>query len=319
MTRKLIQVWVSTDDGNRCVICHPTCIRWMPEDCRRCAIFTPPHPSQPSKVMASPSTLPPDQEPLLGSSSSPKKGRQTEDLVIGTSAVARNAWMDQPPDDDIPDDFKVGVSVADCDEAIRRAFLRKVYVILLCQIGLTAATAAFLMIPDAADFVRNHSWIIWTSMIGTFVSLGLTYWKRHNFPANMLCLTLFTLCESIMIGSAVSFYDTKVVLQALLITVGVFVGLTIFTFQTRWDFSSLGPFLFAGLWGLIGAGLVGIFLPFSHGVDLAIACAGVLVFSGYILYDTQQIIKRLSVDEAILGKLATPWRRVLLLTVSQVL
>ncbi|EJT52685.1 vacuole protein [Trichosporon asahii var. asahii CBS 8904] len=250
------------------------------------------------------SALPPDQEPLLGASSS-KKGaaRQSEDLVIGSSSAARNAWMDQPPDDDIPDDFKVGVTVADCDEAIRRAFLRKVYAILLCQVGLTALTAAVLMIPEAADFIHQHSWIIWTAMIGTFVSLGLTYWKRHSFPANMFCLALFTLCESIMIGSAVSYYDTFVVLQALLITSGVFVGLTLFTFQTKYDFSSFGPFLFAGLWGLITAGFVGFFLPFSHGFDIAIACAGVLIFSGYILYDTQQIMKRLSVDEAILGSL----------------
>lgn len=251
------------------------------------------------------SPVPADQQPLLGSSSKKGAARQSEDLVIGSSSAARNAWMDQPPDDDIPDDFKVGVTVADCDEAIRRAFLRKVYAILLCQIGLTAATAGALMIPAAADFVHEHSWIIWSAMLGTFVTLGLTYWKRHSFPANMVCLALFTLCESIMIGSAVSYYDTMVVLQALLITSGVFIGLTLFTFQTKYDFSSFGPFLFAGLWGLITAGFVGFFLPFSHGFDIAIACAGVLIFSGYILYDTQQIMKRLSVDEAILYVVTT--------------
>jgi FtsH-binding integral membrane protein len=79
--------------------------------------------------------------------------------------------------------------------------------------------------------------------------------------------------------------------------------LTLFTFQTKLDFSGLGPFLFAGLIGLITAGFVHIFIPFSKGLDLVIACIGVLIFSGYILYDTQQIMKRLSVDEAILASL----------------
>lgn len=92
------------------------------------------------------------------------------------------------------------------------------------------------------------------------------------------------------------------VLQALLITTGVFVGLTLFTFQTKLDFSSFGPFLFAGVMGLITAGVVGIFLPFGKTTDLVIACIGVLIFSGFVLYDTQNIMKRLSVDEAILGE-----------------
>lgn len=74
------------------------------------------------------------------------------------------------------------------------------------------------------------------------------------------------------------------------------------------DFSSFGPFLFAGLWGLIGTGLVGFFIPFNQTFDLIVACGGVLIFSGFVLYDTQQIMKRLSVDEAILGELQQPCR-----------
>ena len=55
--------------------------------------------------------------------------------------------------------------------------------------------------------------------------------------------------------------------------------------------------------GILTASLVQIFLPFNANVDLAIAGFSVVLFSGYILYDTQQIMKRLSVDEAILGAL----------------
>lgn len=72
----------------------------------------------------------------------------------------------------------------------------------------------------------------------------------------------------------------------------------------QYDFSSLGPFLFAGLWGLLGVGLVQIFLPFNKTFDLAVSAIGVLVFSGYVLYDTQNIMKRLSPDEYIFGALS---------------
>ena len=53
--------------------------------------------------------------------------------------------------------------------------------------------------------------------------------------------------------------------------------------------------------GLITTSLVQIFLPFSANVDLGIALFSVLLFSGYILYDTQMIMKRLSTDEYIIG------------------
>lgn len=56
--------------------------------------------------------------------------------------------------------------------------------------------------------------------------------------------------------------------------------------------------------GLLSASLVQIFLPFSANVDLAIAGFSVVIFSGFILYDTQQIMKRLSPDEAIVGALS---------------
>jgi FtsH-binding integral membrane protein len=259
--------------------------------------------------------------PLLGAQSK-SKGKQSFDAadaaLISQSAMAgssRNAWMDQP-DDDIPDDFKVGVNVSDCDEEIRRAFLRKVYAILLVQLALTSVVGGVLNLhPGAKEYVQNNAWIVITSIIGSFASLAGVYFKRHSYPANMIVLALFTFFESIMVGTTTTYYDGKVVIQAVIITAGVFVGLTLFTFQTKLDFSGLGPFLFAGLMGLITAGFVQIFLPFSHGLDVAIACGGVLIFSGYILYDTQQIMKRLSVDEAILGEHSATSRHATELTI----
>ena len=49
--------------------------------------------------------------------------------------------------------------------------------------------------------------------------------------------------------------------------------------------------------GLITTSLVQIFLPFNSTVDLVIAGFSVILFSGFILYDTQQIQKRMSPDD----------------------
>jgi protein lifeguard len=50
---------------------------------------------------------------------------------------------------------------------------------------------------------------------------------------NFILLSAFTLAEAFTLGVAVAFYETTIVLQALLITIGVFGGLTLFTFQSK--------------------------------------------------------------------------------------
>jgi hypothetical protein len=217
---------------------------------------------------------------------------------------ARNAWMDQPEDGDLPEDFKIGVAVVECDVEIRMGFVRKVYSILFVQLLLTAIISLALQHPSAVEFTRSHSWTLWVPMIASFVTLFGTWWKRHEHPANFILLGLFTACESILIGTVTSYYESRIVCQALLITVGVFVGLTLFTMQSKYDFSSLGPLLFAGIMGLIFAGFVQIFFPFSKTVDLVYAGFGVLLFSGYTIYDTHAIMKRLSPDEYIMGAMS---------------
>ena len=52
---------------------------------------------------------------------------------------------------------------------------------------------------------------------------------------------------------------------------------------------------------LVGVGFVQIFLPFNHAVDMAMAGFGVLIFSGYIVFDTWLITKKLSPDEWVLA------------------
>lgn len=55
---------------------------------------------------------------------------------------------------------------------------------------------------------------------------------------------------------------------------------------------------------LIATGLVGIFIPFNSTVDLIYASGGCLIFSGYIIFDTFTINKKLSPDEYIMGAIS---------------
>ncbi|KAJ2003033.1 hypothetical protein GGI04_003111 [Coemansia thaxteri] len=206
--------------------------------------------------------------------------------------------------DDIPDDFKYGVTVGQSDISIRHAFIRKVYTILTLQLLATTVFGGYLRHVDATSgFLLRHVWTVYAAMLGTLVSVVGLWWKRHSHPANIAFLSAFTLFEAYVLGAATAFYSTSMVLQALAITLGLFVVLTLFTLQSSYDFSKLGSILFFALWAVILVGLVQIFVPFSRAFDLFVAVAIALIFCGYILYDTHMIMHRLSPDEYIIASL----------------
>jgi FtsH-binding integral membrane protein len=211
----------------------------------------------------------------------------------------------QPAPGDLPDDFKYGVTVTESSVEIRNAFVRKVYTILFAQILATTIVGGLLsQSPSTIFWVQTHVWSFYVPLFGTLVVLGLLYWKRHSHPLNIGLLALFTLMEAFTLGVVTAFYDNVIVLQALLITTGIFLGLTLFTLQSKYDFSGMGPWLFGGLLALVMTGFVGVFIPFSSTLNLIYSLVGTLLFSGYVVYDTYLINSRLSPDEYIMGAIS---------------
>jgi FtsH-binding integral membrane protein len=241
------------------------------------------------------------------SSAKPHPDGSSEPLLGGPRATGSGAGgiYDQPAPGDLPDDFKYGTTVSECSSEIRNAYVRKVYTILFCQILATSiVSGALSQSSSAIIWVQTHPWSFYVPLFGTLINLGFLYWKRHSHPTNLILLSTFTLLEAFTIGVVVAFYDTMIVLEALLITLGVFLGLTLFTFQSKWDFSGMGPFLFAGLLALVMTSFVTMFFTASRTTDIIISLGATLLFSGYIVYDTYMINSRLSPDEYILGAIS---------------
>jgi modulator of FtsH protease len=84
-------------------------------------------------------------------------------------------------------------------------------------------------------------------------------------------------------------YGTGLVTDAFMLTAISFAALTLYAYLSKRDFSFLGGFLMIGLITLIGFSLIGMFTGgFGGTLGLVIAIAGILLFSGFILYDISQ-------------------------------
>lgn len=77
--------------------------------------------------------------------------------------------------------------------------------------------------------------------------------------------------------------------MAVGITAAVCLGLTLFAFQTKWDFTVMGGVLFVAVIILMVFGIVAIFVP-GKTIQLIYASLGALIFSIYLVYDTQMMM-----------------------------
>ncbi|KAI0008280.1 transmembrane BAX inhibitor motif-containing protein [Xylariaceae sp. FL0662B] len=238
----------------------------------------------------------------------------TQDPEEGTWSHAPPSYQAEPtrssPDlfgapprsseDNIPDDFKFGGSVAEATIDIRNQFIRKVYTILTAQLVITAIVSGLSFWSDSyKSWIQSHPALVWVSLAGSIGFMLLTYWKRKSYPTNLLFLSGFTLLEAYAISVIVSLYQTQVVLNAVILTGGIFVFLTLFACQTKYDFTSWMPYLFGALWGLILFGFMMMFMPSSSTGELIYGGLAALIFSGYILVDTQLVLRHHHVEEEI--------------------
>lgn len=173
------------------------------------------------------------------------------------------------------------------------------------QLLLTTVLSSVSFFNDSyRTWIQSNFWLMIISIFGALGFMLATYWKRKSYPANLLFLSGFTLLEAYSISVVTSFYDARVVVQALVLTLGIFVALTLFACQTKYDFTHWMPYLFGALWFMVLFGFVAVFLPFNSTLELIYGVLGALVFSAYILVDTQLVMRHYHVEEEIAAAIA---------------
>ncbi|KAL6636765.1 hypothetical protein ACP70R_024337 [Stipagrostis hirtigluma subsp. patula] len=188
---------------------------------------------------------------------------------------------------------------------LRWAFIRKVYVIVALQLLLTVAVAgAVNLVPGIGAFFRSRT----PAALGAFIlilisplimMLPMIYFRKKH-PINLVLLALFTVCISFAVGLGCLSKSGFVIMEAAGITMVVVVGLTLYTFwaaKKGYDFEFLGPFLVAACLVLMLYSLVQILFPMGRTATMVYGCVAALVFSGFIIYDTDNLIKRYTYDE----------------------
>lgn len=192
------------------------------------------------------------------------------------------------------------VSVAE-----RVAFIRKVYALFFAA-TLFAIGGVFLAFnyPPLMMVMARYPLIMFFVMIGGIMAAQAV---RHKPGVNLVALFGFTTLTGVVISPLlymISRTNPASITQAGVLTVGIFGGLTAYVFLTRRDFSFLRGMLTVGLIVIVLGGLMNYLLVGSLGLGFALAVGALLLFSGYVLYDTSNIMRRYPTNEYVAAALA---------------
>ncbi len=170
------------------------------------------------------------------------------------------------------------------------AFVKTTYMYFAAS--LLAGTAGAYAGMQAASVIKSFYWPLVILEIALIFGLNFV---RNKPGINSIVLFAFTFISGLTLTPLLSSIlhmpgGAGIVTNAFLMTSVAFGALTMFAMNTKKDFTVMGKMLFIALIIMIVGGIVNIFLG-SPILQLVLAGAGALLFSFFILYDTQNIIQ----------------------------
>lgn len=182
---------------------------------------------------------------------------------------------------------------ADIDEGLR-SYMLGIYNYMATAIGVTGVaafgTATWATNNPAVANALYNSPLKWVIMIAPLafvmvISFGINKLSKSSATA------IFYAFAAVM-GVSMSWiflvYNIPSIVQTFFVTAAAFASLSLYGYTTKRSLSGMGSFLLMGLFGLIIASIVNIFLQ-SGALAFAVNVIGVLIFAGLTAYDTQRL------------------------------
>ena len=182
----------------------------------------------------------------------------------------------------------------------RLVFIKKVYSLLAMSMG-TAAIGAYL---GSGPLLLLVAPIMMLFFILQIALIFFAYFAARKPGLNMVALFSFTTVSGLTLGPLLYQVGPTIAAEAFALTAITFAGLSMYVVYSKKDFSFMSGFLMTGLIVLVVGGLLNMFFLQSGMMHFVMSGASVLLFSGFILYDTSNILRYYGTDEYVSATLA---------------
>ncbi|MBB3658807.1 hypothetical protein FHX15_004067 [Rhizobium sp. BK650] len=178
-----------------------------------------------------------------------------------------------------------------------RAYMLKVYNLMALGLAITGV-AAYLSFQLAfadgqltafgqAIYASPLKWVVILAPLAAVFFLSFRI-NQMSVAAAQTTFWVYSALVGLSLSSIFLIYTGQSIVQTFFVTAASFGALSLYGYTTKRDLSAMGSFLIMGLFGIIIASLVNIFLA-SSALHFAISVIGVLIFAGLTAYDTQRI------------------------------
>ena len=171
-----------------------------------------------------------------------------------------------------------------------RAHMQKVYGYMAGGLGITGAISYFVGNNEVLLQAIYGTPLAWVVMFAPLV-FAFIFGMRIHAMSSASAQILFWVFAGVM-GLSLSYifavYTDASIVKTFFISAGTFLAMSLYGYTTKRDLSGMGSFLIMGVFGLILASIVNLFLG-SSALEFAISVIGVLLFTGLAAYDTQKV------------------------------
>jgi len=192
-----------------------------------------------------------------------------------------------------------------------RAHMIRVYNYMASGVALTGVVAWFTyqmaVVTNAAGSITGltpfgqalfGSPLMWVLVLAPLGLVFFLSFRIQHLEASTARLLFFVYAGLLGVSLASIFmvYTHASITRVFFISAASFGALSLYGYTTTRSLNAMGSFLIMGLFGLIIASLVNIFLK-SSGLDWALSVIGVLIFAGLTAWDTQKIKEMYDVQD----------------------
>ena len=170
-------------------------------------------------------------------------------------------------------------------------YMRQVYMWMGAGLLATAGVAAGVASsPQLLAAIFSSSLLLILLVVAQFGLVVALSAAIHRMSAGTatFCFMLYAVLTGLTLSSIFVVYPMGSIANAFFATAGTFLAMSVYGTVTKRDLTGMGSFLTMGLFGIIIAMVVNIFLQ-STMMDFIISCIGVIVFTGLTAYDTQKL------------------------------
>lgn len=179
------------------------------------------------------------------------------------------------------------------------SLMKSVYMWMTIALGITGVVAMYVAQSTELFYsIFSNSVMFWGLIISEVVLVMVISARilKMSFSTSLILFMLYSLINGLTLSVLLMQYEKESVATTFFVTAGTFGLMSFIGFVTKKDLSKLGGILFMLLIGLIIATVVNIFMANST-LYWIITYAGVLIFVGLTIYDTQKIKRMLEYSQ----------------------